>query len=97
MNIFTKKKTTIIQFDPYQFGQLLEFFSTIILNQNKIIMTQVELTAQISAFSVKLSKAIEEIKAAVANQSNVTPELQAAVDNLGTLVQAADDLNPDGQ
>lgn len=58
-------------------------------------MTQAELTAKLGDFSTQLAKAIQEIKDAVANQPNVTPELEAAAANLGALVQEADDLNPD--
>jgi len=70
-----------------------------------IMATQQELTAQITAATEKLTKIgtetgtlltkIEELKTALANAGNVSPELQAAVDALAAQAAVVDDLVPD--
>jgi uncharacterized hydantoinase/oxoprolinase family protein len=83
----------------------------------KVLMTQAELAQALADFqasqsqaqtdlSAQLNKALAEIIAAVQNAGNVTPELQAAVDNMRSAIAAGDasakavaqqldDLNPD--
>jgi len=71
----------------------------------KIMATQQELAAQVTAANGKLTKIgaetgtllakIEELKQAIANAPTVTPELQAAVDALSAQAQIVDDLVPD--
>jgi len=57
--------------------------------------TQAEVIARLDGLSNQLTKATEEIVAAVGNTPEASPELVAAVDRLQTLTQALDDLNPD--
>lgn len=63
-------------------------------------MNQEELLAQINAANAKTEKIIGEItalKTAVENASvhDVSPEVQAALNQLLSNLQVADDLNPD--
>lgn len=70
-----------------------------------IMATQIELTAKINAATTQLQKISVESSATIAElkrvqdlleqQSNVSPELQAAVDRLADQIQAVDDLTPD--
>lgn len=67
--------------------------------------SQSELAAQIRAATTQLNKIslessatlarVEELKAIIAQQPAVSPELQEAVDALAAQVQAVDDLTPD--
>ena len=87
------------------FGSLLESFLSIHQKLDKIMSTQTELAAQVQAISAQVSKIGEESKVtlqkvidletALANQDNVSPELQAAVDALKKQVQVVDDLVAD--
>jgi hypothetical protein len=71
----------------------------------KIMATQSELAAQLTAIGVQLGKVasessatlakVAELEAALASAGNVTPELQAAFDALKSQVQLVDDLVPD--
>ena len=67
-----------------------------------IVATQQELTQQVNDLSVQLTKVFGEItkkiadlETALANQSNVTPELQSAFDSLKAIGQTLDDVVPD--
>lgn len=74
-------------------------------NQKIIMSSQAEIAQGITALSEQVKKIGEESKttlqkvadleAALSNQENVTPELQAAFDSLKQQVQAVDDLIPD--
>lgn len=87
------------------FGPLLESFLSIHQKLEKIMSTQTEFAAQVQAISTQVAKIGEESKitlqkvidleAALANQDNVSPELQAAVDELKQQVQVVDDLVAD--
>lgn len=57
-----------------------------------------EITAQVSKIGTEttaLVQKVADLEAALANQSNVTPELQAAFDALKAQVTVVDDLVPD--
>jgi peptidoglycan hydrolase CwlO-like protein len=69
---------------------------------NKIMATQAEQAAKLSAVADQLDKATAEILAAIqalkdaqANAGNTTPEEDAATARLSTAAQALDDINPD--
>lgn len=67
--------------------------------------TQAELTEQVRTLTAKVQKVgtetrtlltrIEELLAVIANGGQVTPELQAAVDDLQIQVNVVDELVPD--
>lgn len=67
--------------------------------------TQSELSAQLKATTAKVEKIgtetrtlltlVDDLKAALANQTGVTPELQAAADALDAQVAVVDELVPD--
>ncbi len=67
--------------------------------------SQTELATQVRAATTQLQKiskestatlaTVEKLKEIIAQQENVSPELQAAVDELAAQVQAVDDLTPD--
>ena len=61
----------------------------------KILMNQQELAAALSKVSDQLQKGIDEVKTAIANSGNTTPEVDTALANLQAAAQALDDLNPD--
>lgn len=73
--------------------------------ENRIMATQQEQTVKLNEATERLKKVqtetrtlldkIKELTDALANQSNVTPELQAAVDAITTQVQVVDELVPD--
>ncbi len=70
-----------------------------------IMSNQADLAVKVKAITTQLNKIsqestrtlqeVERLKAVLAEQENVTPELQAAVDALAEQVQAVDDLTPD--
>lgn len=86
-------------------GPFLESFLSIHQKLDKIMSTQTELAAQVQAIGTQVAKIGEESKItlqkvtdlefALANQDNVSPELQAAVDALKQQVQVVDDLVAD--
>lgn len=51
--------------------------------------------AKIGTESTKTLEKVAELEAALANQDNVSPELQTAFDNLKAQVTVVDDLIPD--
>jgi uncharacterized membrane-anchored protein YhcB (DUF1043 family) len=68
----------------------------------KIVMTQAELQAELVALKAQNEKAKGEIvgkiaalEAAIANQGNTTPEVDAALADLKVSVQGTDDIVPD--
>ena len=70
----------------------------------KIMASQEEVAAQLTALTAQLEKVKAEIQAnldalaqAIADQGNATPEVEAALAALTASVQSADDLNPDAQ
>lgn len=77
----------------------------IISKLDQIMSTQAEIAAGLNAATDQLKKIatessktlqkVADLEAALNNQSNVTPELQAAFDALKTQVQVVDDLVPD--
>lgn len=70
-----------------------------------VMSTQAEIAAQLNETTAQLQKIatesaatlqkVADLEAALANQSNVTPELQTAFDALKAQVQTVDDLVPD--
>lgn len=73
-----------------------------LLNQNKIMATQSELAAQLTALTAQVDKVktevVEKIAAleeAIANAGGTTPEVDAALEALKSAVQTVDDINPD--
>ena len=65
-------------------------------------MTQAELTQQLTDLKAQVDKVKTEIQSdldklaeAIANQGNVSPEVEAALSDLKASVQSADDLNTD--
>ena len=65
-------------------------------------LSQAEVAAKLDLFSAQLVKVGAEVTAvkdalaaALAAGNEVSPELQAAVDNLGSALQSVDDLNVD--
>lgn len=72
---------------------------------NTIMATQAELAAQLNEVTTQVGKIktetqatltkVSELEAALANQDNVSPELQTAFDNLKAQVIAVDELIPD--
>lgn len=58
-------------------------------------MAQEQILAQLKAIGEQLTKAKDEITAALQNAGTITPELQAALDGLANVAQALDDINPD--
>jgi hypothetical protein len=92
------------------YGTVNQFYDNDKLNLitqklDKIMSTQQEIAAGLNAATEQLKKIatesgktlqkVSELEAALANQSNVTPELQSAFDALKTQVQVVDDLVPD--
>lgn len=66
--------------------------------QAEIAQGLTTLTAQVAkvgAESTKTLQKVTDLEAALANQDNVSPELQSAFDALKAQVQAVDDLIPD--
>lgn len=61
----------------------------------RILMTQEELAVALDAASEQFTKALGELTAALAEQSNVTPRLAAAANKLIGFGQTFDDLVPD--
>jgi hypothetical protein len=64
----------------------------------KIMATQQELAAQLTATAAQVAKVkteVENLLAIIAGQANVSPELQAAADAVQAAVQGVDDLNAD--
>lgn len=82
---------------------LIHLKQAFITRQNKdIIMTQEELLGQLQALKAQNEKAKGEIvgkiaalEAAIANQGNTTPEVDAALADLKASIQATDDIVPD--
>ena len=81
--------------------KVLNVLKKIYERQGLIMATQQELADQLTATKAQLDKALGEINAkisdlsaAISNQSNVTPELQAAFDALKVSAQALDDVVP---
>ena len=58
-------------------------------------MNSAELAAALTKIGQQLSKAIEEVKSALKNAGNTTPEIDAALNNVAQVAQQLDDLNPD--
>jgi ABC-type transporter Mla subunit MlaD len=76
-------------------AQTLMILWAIRIATRKITMNQAELAQALSDLGAQLVKALDEIKAAIQNAGEVTPEVQAALDNAKAVAQALDDLNPD--
>jgi septal ring factor EnvC (AmiA/AmiB activator) len=82
-----------------------ELLKSIYKQNKKIIMTQAELAEQMNEQTAKITKIgtestktlekVAELEEALNNQDNVSPELQAAFDNLKAQVTVVDDLIPD--
>ena len=74
-------------------------------NHKQIMATQKELVEQVNGLTGQIQKIgtetrslitkIDELKEVINNQSEVSPELQAAVDNLQQQVIVVDELVPD--
>ena len=62
---------------------------------DKILMTQAELQQALADLGAKLTKALDEIRAAIERGGQTTPEVDAALTNARTVAQALDHLNPD--
>lgn len=85
--------------------EVIDFLKSFNHKLNKIMGTQSELVSQLNDVSAKLDKvaaesqatldAVAELKAVIASQGEVSPELQAAVDKVAAQVQKVDDLVPD--
>lgn len=81
--------------------------SIIISNQFTIMATQEELIAQVQEVTAVVVKVkaevsatlvkVSELEAALANAGGVSPELQAAFDELKSQVLVVDSLIPDGE
>lgn len=72
--------------------QLLIFYS-LNKNQETIMATQAELTAQITGLTTQVQKVggeVQKVIDALKNQPDVTPELQAAVDGLAAEIGIVD-------
>ena len=66
--------------------------------QAQVAQKLTELNTQVQKIGTEttaLKQNVQDLKDALANQANVTPELQAAVDALAAQVQTVDDLVPD--
>lgn len=66
--------------------------------QADLLKAVTDLTAQVDKIGTETKTTLQKVtdlEAALANQTGVTPELQAAFDALKTHVQAVDDLIPD--
>ena len=61
---------------------------------DKIMSLQAEEAARLTAFQVTLLAALERIRKALADQTNATPELTAAVTAMGDAVAQADAVVP---
>ena len=79
-----------------------DMLGELLSNQRKIMTTQAELAAQLTALKTQNDKAraevlakIAELEAALAGQSNVTPEVETAFAALKASVQTDDDIVPD--
>jgi septal ring factor EnvC (AmiA/AmiB activator) len=75
------------------------FFTEIL---NSIFMNQAELAAQLQALKAQSDKSrgeivakFETLEAAIANQGQTTPEVDAALADLKSSIQTTDDLIPD--
>jgi ABC-type transporter Mla subunit MlaD len=62
----------------------------------RIIMNQTELAQALADLGAQLTKALDEIVAAIAAGGQTTPEVDAALANARAVAQSLDDLNPDG-
>lgn len=61
-------------------------------------MTQEEAIAKLDAQAAQLTKIQTEVQALIdagANQPNITPELEAAINRVGAAIQTVDDQNAD--
>jgi len=58
-------------------------------------MTKAELAQALSDLGDQLAKALEEIRVALENAGNTTPEIDAALAKAKEVGQSLDDLNPD--
>lgn len=70
----------------------------IIHQQNIIIMEQSEAAVKLTAVAnqlVKIKAEVQALKDALETADDVSPELQAAIENVITVTQATDDINPD--
>lgn len=66
--------------------------------QNELAQQLTDLASQISKIGTETSATLQKVadlEAALSNQDNVSPELQAAFDALKQQVQKVDDLVPD--
>lgn len=61
----------------------------------KKVMTKEELKAALGNIATQLNKAKDEILAALEASGNVDADTEAAVNQIGTIAQALDDINPD--
>ncbi len=69
-------------------------------NQKDLAEEIKQTTAQLQKVgneSAKLQQKISDLEAVINNQSEVTPELRAAVDELKTQAKIVDDMVPDAQ
>lgn len=84
-------------------GEIRGFMNMIILLMlgwmifriERINMNQTELAAALGDLGAQLNKALDEIRRAIENAGNVTPEVEAALTNAKAVAQQLDDLNPD--
>lgn len=67
----------------------------ILYKLNQIIMTQAEVAQAINDASDRIQKGIDEVKKAVANSGNSTPEIDAAITRLQGYAKDLDEINPD--
>jgi len=76
---------------------LLQLAAIIAVNiqLRKINMNQAELQQALADLGAQLTKALDEIRAAIERGGQTTPEVDAALANARTVAQALDDLNPD--
>lgn len=63
--------------------------------QKELAQALVDLKAQLSKVATEITTKIQSLQDALANAGNTTPEVDAALDEVKSAVQALDDLNPD--
>lgn len=90
---------------PHRKKTKRELLVEILMNQGRIMATQEELAAQLTAAAAKAEKIgnetralltkIEELLAALAAGATVSPEVQAAADAVTTQLEVVDTLVPD--
>lgn len=84
-----------IHFENDKLDKILE-------NQQTIIMTQKEAAEKLDAFiaqsaenNAENQKNFDDLKAAIEEKGNVTPEIAEKLDTLGASLKAGDDITPD--